>query len=101
MWIVNENPATSEIVLRRREVEEDEDREPNDTDPVAEEVRVEFLETGRAQVRQEVGKRLIEDYGSIREAEGPDDVAAFFEEQRAEEEEADEESEEAAEPEEA
>lgn len=92
MWIVNENVDTRRLTLRTRA--SDEDREPDATDPVAEEVEVEFQENGRARVSQEVGERLIEQYEPIREASGPEDVAAEYERRReaAAEAEAEEES---------
>jgi len=41
-------------------------------------VEVEFDAAGRAEVSDAVGARLIERYGPIRQAEGPDDVAEAY-----------------------
>lgn len=74
MWLVNENVDTRRLVFRQREGEA---HDPSAT--VTDEVVVEFQENGRARVSQEVGERLVQTHDSIREAEGPEDVADEFE----------------------
>lgn len=72
MEIVNDNHHTRTLTIRERE----------DGDPageVLEETAVEFDERGRAEVDDELGERLVGEFGSVREAEGPDDVAATYE----------------------
>lgn len=61
MRIVNENEATREIVLRRRE-----GGEPSGE--VEREVCVRFGDGGVAEVEDEVGRELVEQHDSIREA---------------------------------